>query len=34
VVVTASDDELAAHEALLDRIEASGSCVWRSGDAN
>ncbi|MBT8079540.1 MAG: DNA polymerase III subunit epsilon [Gammaproteobacteria bacterium] len=34
VVVTASDDELAAHEALLDRIEASGSCVWRGGDAN
>lgn len=34
VVVAASDDELAAHEALLDRIQASGSCVWRSGKEN
>ena len=29
VVVEPSDAELAAHEALLDKIEADGSCLWR-----
>jgi DNA polymerase III subunit epsilon len=32
IVVQASDEELAEHEALLDRLdkEAKGACVWRS----
>ena len=32
LVLKASDEELAEHEALLDRLdkEAKGSCVWRS----
>lgn len=31
IIVQASDDEVAEHEALLDRLdkEAKGSCVWR-----
>lgn len=29
VVVRASEQESAAHEALLDKIQASGECVWR-----
>lgn len=29
VVVTASDSERAAHEAMLDRLAASGACAWR-----
>lgn len=29
VVVVPSEAELAAHEALLDKIEADGSCLWR-----
>jgi DNA polymerase III subunit epsilon len=29
VVVRASEAERAAHEALLDKIEASGKCLWR-----
>jgi DNA polymerase-3 subunit epsilon len=34
VVVRATDEELAAHEAALDRIEArrEGSCLWRTLD--
>jgi DNA polymerase III subunit epsilon len=29
VVVPASDEEFAAHEALLDKMAAAGECVWR-----
>jgi DNA polymerase-3 subunit epsilon len=29
VVITASEEENAAHEALLDKMKASGECVWR-----
>ena len=29
VVTRANDEELAAHEAMLDRIAKGGSCVWR-----
>lgn len=29
VVIRANEEENAAHEALLDKIEASGECVWR-----
>lgn len=29
VVIRASDEEMAAHEALLDKIEADGPCLWR-----
>ena len=29
VVVQPSEDELAAHEALLDKIESDGPCLWR-----
>jgi DNA polymerase-3 subunit epsilon len=28
VVVRASDDEVAAHEAMLEKIRKSGTCVW------
>ena len=28
VVVRATDDELAAHEALLDKLRENGGCVW------
>jgi DNA polymerase-3 subunit epsilon len=31
VLTTASEAELAAHEALLDKIEKQGSCLWREG---
>jgi len=31
VVRRASDEELSAHEAMLDRIAKDGSCVWRDG---
>ena len=34
VVVAASDAELAAHDALLDRMQAAGSCLWRGADEN
>ena len=27
-VIEASDDELAAHEALLDKLRDRGECVW------
>ena len=33
VVIRASDAEIAAHEALLDKIEGLGQCIWRGGDA-
>ena len=29
VVIKANEEEYAAHEALLDKMEASGECVWR-----
>lgn len=29
LIVRASEEECAAHEALLDKIEASGKCLWR-----
>lgn len=29
VVVRATEEEIAAHEALLDEVEKSGHCVWR-----
>jgi DNA polymerase-3 subunit epsilon len=28
VVINASDEELAAHEALLDKLRKSGTCLW------
>ena len=28
VIIHATDDEAAAHEALLERVRASGECVW------
>jgi len=34
VVVAPSEAEVAAHEALLDRIQAAGSCVWRGAEEN
>jgi DNA polymerase III subunit epsilon len=30
IVTRASDDEVAAHEALLDKMSESGKCLWRS----
>jgi len=32
VITQATDEELAAHEQLLDKIADNGSCVWRGGD--
>lgn len=32
VVTRATDEELAAHDALLDRIGAHGNCLWRDGE--
>jgi len=32
VVVRASKDEMTAHEALLDKMEKNGACVWRDND--
>lgn len=29
VIVRASEEEIAAHEAMLDEIEKAGQCVWR-----
>jgi DNA polymerase III subunit epsilon len=29
VVIPATDSDMAAHEAMLDRMEASGACLWR-----
>lgn len=29
VVIKANEEECAAHEALLDKMQASGECVWR-----
>jgi DNA polymerase-3 subunit epsilon len=29
VVIPASDEERAAHEAMLDRMQAAGACLWR-----
>jgi DNA polymerase-3 subunit epsilon len=36
IVLQAAEDELAEHEALLDRLdkEVKGSCVWRTATAN
>lgn len=36
IVLQAAEDELAEHEALLDRLdkEVKGSCVWRTAPAN
>jgi DNA polymerase-3 subunit epsilon len=34
VVVQASADEIAAHEALLEKLRASGDCVWDRIDAD
>lgn len=36
LVLPASEDELAEHESLLDKLdkEAKGSCVWRAATAN
>lgn len=30
VVIRASEDEAAAHEAMLDRMQESGECLWRA----
>ncbi len=32
IVTRASDDEAAAHEAMLDKMSESGKCLWRSLD--
>ena len=32
VVIKANEEESAAHEALLDKMEASGECVWRESN--
>ena len=32
VVVRASKDEMTAHEALLDKMQENGLCVWRNND--
>ena len=32
VVLPASAEELAAHEALLDKVQESGQCVWRDNN--
>ena len=32
VVIKANEEESAAHEALLDRMKASGECVWRDSN--
>lgn len=32
VITTATEDELSAHETLLDKIADSGACVWRGKD--
>jgi DNA polymerase-3 subunit epsilon len=32
VVVRASDAEMSAHEALLDKMQEKGPCVWRDSD--
>lgn len=32
VVVKASDEEMAAHEALLDKMQEKGPCVWRDSE--
>jgi len=29
VVIRANDEENAAHEALLEKMRASGECIWR-----
>ncbi len=34
VVIHASDDEIAAHEALLERLRAYGDCVWDRVEAD
>jgi len=30
VVIPANDEERAAHEAMLDRMQAAGACLWRN----
>jgi hypothetical protein len=32
VVIKANEEESAAHEALLDKMTASGECVWRESN--
>jgi len=32
VVISASNDEMTAHEALLDKMQENGACVWRDKD--
>jgi DNA polymerase-3 subunit epsilon len=33
VVIPANDEEQAAHEAMLDRMQAAGACLWRQKSA-
>jgi DNA polymerase III subunit epsilon len=33
VVIAANDEERAAHEAMLDRMQAAGACLWRQKSA-
>jgi DNA polymerase III subunit epsilon len=33
VVISANDEEQAAHEAMLDRMQAAGACLWRQKSA-
>ena len=32
VVISANKDEMAAHEALLDKMQEKGACIWRDND--
>lgn len=32
IVTQPTEDELAAHEALLDKMAAAGHCIWRDGE--
>ena len=32
VVIKANEEECAAHEELLDKMEASGECIWRNSN--
>ena len=34
VVISANDEEQAAHEAVLDRMQTAGACLWRQESAN
>jgi DNA polymerase III subunit epsilon len=33
IVIPANDEERAAHEAMLDRMQAAGACLWRQKSA-